>query len=285
MGPADPGPHGDLSFVSPGYFAALRIPVRAGRVFTDGDTLSTAGVAVIDDLLARQYWPGENPIGKHIRQGSPEWFTIVGVVGHVKASDLAGEDVKGRYYFSLFQRPIPLAQFVVRSSSDPARLANGIRAAIQAVDPAEPLSDVRAMSDTVAASLAPRRFVVSLLGVFAGLAMLMAALGLYGVIGYSVSRRTPEIGIRLALGAQPYEVMALVMRQGLRLAGMGAMLGLTASIAMSRVLRGQLFRVSPFDPLALAVATAALLAIAALATYIPARRAASVDPTVALRYE
>jgi ABC-type antimicrobial peptide transport system permease subunit len=139
---------------------------------------------------------------------------------------------------------MPLAQFVVRSPSDPGRLANGIRTAVQAVDTAEPLSDVRTMSDTVEASLAPRRFVVSLLGVFAGLALLMAALGLYGVIGYSVSRRTAEIGIRLALGAQPYEVMAPVMGQGLRLAGMGAALGLTASIAMSRLLRGQLFRVS-----------------------------------------
>jgi predicted permease len=283
--PGDPGPHGDLSFVSPGYFAALRIPVRAGRVFSDRDTLSTEGAAVIDDLLARQYWPGEDPIGKHIRQGREEWFTIVGVVGHVKASDLAGEDVKGRYYFSLLQRPVPLATFVVRSPSDPARLANGIRAAVQGVDPAEPVSDVRTMSDTVAASLAPRRFVVSLLGVFAGLALLMAALGLYGVIGYSVSRRTPEIGIRMALGAQPYEMMALVMRQGLRLAGMGAMLGIAASLAMSRVLEGQLFRVSPFDPPAFAVATAALLAIAALATYIPARRAARVDPAIALRDE
>jgi predicted permease len=282
--PGDPGPHGDLSFVTPGYFTSLRIPVRAGRVFTEQDTLSTTPVAVIDETLARQYWPGEDPIGKRIRQGR-EWATIVGIVGHVKASDLAGEDVKGRYYFSLFQRPIPLARFTIRSSADPARLANGIRAAVQAVDPAQPVSAVRTMSDMVAASLAPRRFVVTLLGIFAGVALLMAALGLYGVIGYSVAQRTPEIGIRIALGARPAEVLGLVMRQGLRLTVLGAVAGLAASLAMSAVLRGQLFHVSPFDPLTFVIAAGVLMAASALASYLPARRAARVDPTVALHYE
>jgi putative ABC transport system permease protein len=282
--PSDPGPHGDLSFVSPDYFTALRIPVRAGRVFTGQDSSSTMPVAVIDETLARQYWPGEDPVGKRIRQGR-DWATIVGVVGHVKAYDLSGEDVKGRYYFSLYQRPIPLARFAIRSSADPARLASGIRAAVQAVDPAQPVSAVRAMSDIVAASLAPRRFVVTLLGIFAGLALLMAALGLYGVIGYSVSQRTPEIGIRMALGARPAEVVGLVLKQGLRLTVIGAMAGLVGSLAMAAVLRGQLFHVSPFDPFTFLIAAAVLILASALASYLPALRAARVDPTVALRYE
>ncbi|HYK58351.1 MAG TPA: ABC transporter permease [Bryobacteraceae bacterium] len=283
--PGDPGPHGDLSFVTPGYFAALRIPVRAGRIFAEQDTLSTSPVAVIDETLARQYWPGEDPVGKRIRQGRQDWVTIVGVVGHVKASDLSGEDVKGRYYFSLYQRPIPLARFAIRSSLDPVRLASGIRTAVQAVDPAQPVSAVREMSDMVSASLAPRRFVVTLLEIFAGLALLMAALGLYGVIGYSVAQRTPEIGIRMALGARPGEVMGLVLRQGLRLTIIGAIAGLAASLAISAVLRGQLFHVSPFDPLTFIIAAAVLMGASALASYLPARRAARVDPTVALRYE
>jgi putative ABC transport system permease protein len=282
---SDPGPHGDLSFVSPDYFTALRISVRAGRVFTSQDTSSTMPVAVIDETLARQYWPGEDPVGKRIRQGRQEWVTIVGIVGHVKAYDLSGEDVKGRYYFSLYQRPIFLTRFVIRSSADPARLTAGIRAAVQAIDPAQPVSEVRAMSDTVAASLAPRRFVVTLLGVFAGLALLMAALGLYGVIGYSVSQRTPEIGIRMALGARPVEVVGLVLKQGLRLTMMGATAGLVGSLAMAAVLRGQLFHVSPFDPFTFLIAAAVLIAASALASYLPALRAARVDPTVALRYE
>ena len=283
--PGDPGPHGDLSFVTPGYFAALRIPVRAGRTFAEQDTLSTSPVAVIDETLARQYWPGEDAVGKRIRQGRQDWVTIVGVVGHVKASDLSGEDVKGRYYFSLYQRPIPLARFAIRSFLDPVRLTSGIRTAVQAVDPAQPVSAVREMSDMVSASLAPRRFVVTLLEIFAGLALLMAALGLYGVIGYSVAQRTPEIGIRMALGARPGEVMGLVLRQGLRLTIIGAIAGLAASLAISAVLRGQLFHVSPFDPLTFIIAAAVLMGASALASYLPARRAARVDPTVALRYE
>jgi ABC-type antimicrobial peptide transport system permease subunit len=141
------------------------------------------------------------------------------------------------------------------------------------------------MSDIVAASLAPRRFVVTLLGVFAGLALLMAALGLYGVIGYSVSQRTPEIGIRMALGARPAEVVGLVLKQGLRLTVIGATAGLVGSLAMAAVLRGQLFHVSPFDPFTFLIAAAVLIAASALASYLPALRAARVDPTVALRYE
>ena len=284
--PGDPGPHGDIAFVSPDYFTALKIPVRSGRVFTDQDHLNSAPVAVIDEALARQYWPNENPIGKHIRNGSrASWATIVGVVGHTKKSDLAGDLDKGKYYWPLFQQPIPLATFVARTQSDAAALGNTMREAVRAVSPAQAVSQIGTLSDMVSASLASRLFVVTLLGIFAALALLMAALGLYGVISYSVSQRTQEIGIRMALGAQAKQVLGLVIGQGLALAGIGAVIGLAASFAFSRILRNQLFHVSPFDPLTFAATAAILIAAALAASYFPARRATRVDPIDALRYE
>jgi predicted permease len=284
--PGDPGPHGDLGFVSPEYFSVLRIPLRQGRVFTDQDAQGTEPVAIIDDVLARQYWPNENPLGKHMRQGQQgPWRTVVGLVGHVKHFDLAADDVKGKYYFPAFQRPIPFATFLVRTPSDPARLSSAIRQAVQAVDPALPVSQMRSMEERVAESLASRRFIVTLLGAFSGIALLMAVLGLYGVISYSVAQRTQELGIRMALGAQRGEVLTMVIGQGVRLAGLGAIVGLGASAAIGSALRSQLFRVSPFDPLTLGATAAVLLGAALLASYIPARRATLVDPVEALRHE
>lgn len=284
--PGDPGPHGDIGYVSPDYYSAMKIPLKGGRVFTDIDQANTERVAVIDETLARQYWPNENPIGKHLRQGSRSpWATIVGVVGHVKTSDLAGDVVKGRYYYALFQQPTPFATFLVRSPSDPARFAGALRSAVQAVDPGEAVSNVKLLSDMVSASLGPRRFVVTLLGAFAIMALLMAVLGLYGVISYSVTQRTQEIGIRIALGANKGAVLGLIVGQGMQLAGIGAVIGLAASLAFSRVLRNLLFGVSVFDPLTFLVMAAILIAAALLASYIPAQRAMRVDPMEALRYE
>jgi predicted permease len=279
--PGDPGPHGDIGFVSPDYFAALKIPTRKGRIFTDQDRQNTELVALIDETLARQYWPNEDPIGKHIRWGRA-WRAVVGVVGHVKNADLGGEDVKGKYYFPLFQVAPPMARFVVRT---PSRLAAGIRGAVRSVDPTQPVSQVRLMSGMVNASLAPRRFVVTVLGVFAGMALLMAVIGLYGVISYAVTQRTQELGVRVALGAQPGEILRLVLGQGMRLAGAGAGIGLLVSLAASRLLRNELFHVSSFDPLTFALMASILIGAALLASYIPARRATRVDPSVALRYE
>jgi predicted permease len=251
--PGDPGPHGDIGAVSADYFAALKIPIRQGRVFTALDRAGTQPVAVIDDVLARQYWPGQNPVGQHIRRGrrSP-WATIVGVVGHVKHSDLAGEDVKGKYYFPLFQTPLPFMSFVMRTPSDPGRLATALRDAVRAVDPIEPVSQIRLMSNMVNNSLAPRRFVVTVLGVFATMALAMALIGLYGVISYAVTQRTQELGVRMALGAQPAEILRLVLGQGMKLAGIGASPACVVSLAMSRFLRGELFHVSAVDPLTFA---------------------------------
>jgi predicted permease len=283
--PGDPGPHGDVSYVSPDFFATLRISLRKGRLFTDGDRQDTAPVALIDEILARQYWPNEDPIGKHLRRGRAAWATIVGVVAHIKNADLGGEDVKGRYYFPLYQDPPPMATFLARTPSSPASLAAGIREAVRTVDPTQPVSRIRLLPEMVNASLAPRRFVVTVLGVFAGMALLMAVIGLYGVIGYAVTQRTQELGVRMALGAQPGEVLWLVLGQGMRLAAAGAAIGLVVSLIASGLLRNQLFRVSPFDPLTFALVAAVMIGAALLASYIPARRATRVDPMVALRYE
>ncbi|HUE22945.1 MAG TPA: ABC transporter permease [Bryobacteraceae bacterium] len=282
--PGDPGPHGDISWVSPDYFATLKIPIRRGRVFTDGDRQDTEAVALVDEALARQYWPNEDPIGRHIRWGRT-WHTIVGVVGHVKNADLGGEDVKGRYYFPIYQSPPPFMRFMVRTPSDPARLAAGIRGAVRTVDSTQPVSQVRLLPEMVNSSLAPRRFVVTVLSVFAGMALLMAVIGLYGVIGYAVTQRTQELGVRMALGAQGGEILRLVLGQGMRLAGAGAAIGLAVSLIASRLLRHELFHVSSFDPLTFTLMAAVLIGAALLASYIPARRATRVDPMVALRYE
>ena len=285
-GPGDPGPHGNVSFISPSYFATLKIAIREGRAFSDADRKDTLAVAVIDEILARQYWPNENPIGQHIRFGSNSpWAEIVGVVGHVKATDLAGADVKGTYYFPLFQSPQRSLTFLARTAADPPRLTAGIREAVRAVDSSQPVAEIRLLQDMVNSSLAPRRFVVTVLGVFAGMALLMAVLGLYGVISYAVTQRTQEMGVRIALGAQPREILGLVLGQGLRLACAGAGIGLAVSLIASRLLRNELFRVSSFDPLTFALMAAVLIGAALAASYVPARRATRVDPMVALRYD
>jgi len=284
--PGDPGPHGDIGSVSAQYFAALKIPIRQGRAFTDRDRTDTQPVAIVDEILARQYWPGENPVGRRIRRGSSApWATIVGVAGHVKHADLAGEDVKGKYYFSMFQMPMPYTTFLLRAPHDPARLSAALRDAVRAVDPTQPVAQIRLMSDMVNSSLAPRRFVVTVLGVFAAMALLMAVIGLYGVIGYAVTARTQELGVRMALGAQPAEILLMVLGQGMKLAGAGVAAGLVTSLAFARLLRSELFHVSAFDPLTFALMAAALVSAALLASYLPARRATRVDPMVALRYE
>jgi predicted permease len=286
--PGDPGPHGDIGLVTPGYFDLLRIPLKSGRAFTPQDQNNSTRVAMVDDTLAREYWPNEDPVGKHIRLDRSEpWATIVGVVGHTKNSDLAGDVVKGKFYLSTFQEPILFGSniFMARTESDPASLSAALAESVHAVDPTLAVSRLKLLSDMVAASLAPRRFVVMLLGIFAGLALLMAVIGLYGVISYSVTQRTQELGIRMALGAQTREVLGLVIGEGMQLAGIGAVVGLVISLAFNRLLKNQLFQVSAFDPLTFALTALVLIAAALLACYIPARRAIRVDPMDALRYE
>jgi predicted permease len=286
--PGDPGPHGDVALVGPGYFDILKIPIKKGRALNDLDQKNTARVAMVDETLARQYWPNQDAVGQHLRFGPPEqWATVIGVVGHTKKGDLAGDTVKGKFYLSLYQEPNPGAVpiFLAGIASNPAAATSIISDSVHAADPALAVSNTKLLSDMVSASLSPRRFVVSLLGIFAGLALLMAVIGLYGVISYSVTQRTQELGIRMALGAQTKEVLAIVIGEGLLLAGIGSGIGLAVSLVFNRALKSQLFQVSAFDPLTFVVTALILIAAALIACYIPARRATHVDPMEALRYE
>ena len=244
-------------------------------------------VVVIDENLAARYWPGQDPIGKRVRLGSSApWMTIVGVVGHVLHTSLAGETDKGTYYGCLYQRPIPGTSFVVRTPPGTAASAEAvIGGAVAGLDPTIPVQRAGRMTERIDESLGPRRFVVWLLVFFAAVALLMAALGLYGVISYSVTQRTQEIGVRMALGANRRSVVGLVLRQGAILALAGVVIGSAGSAALNRVLASQLFNVSPFDAGTFAVMIALLLATTTAATFIPAYTASRIDPLAALRYE
>ncbi len=287
-GPNDPGPHGNVRVISPGYFPTLRISMLMGRDFTAEDRAGTERVAVIDTTLARQYWPGKNPIGEHIsnddRVKGP-WYTIVGVVAHARASSLESDTNEGFYYFPTAQVPIPSASLVVRSSRSPGDLANELDAAVRSIDSSIPIYDTKTMEQRVNDSLTGRRFVVLLLSAFAGLALLLAALGLYGVISYSVRLRTRELGVRMALGAQRAKVLQLVLLQGMRLAAIGMVCGVVAALALGRVFSTLLFHIQMLDALPWISAVSLLLAVVLLATYLPARRAASIEPMQALRTE
>ncbi len=270
--PGDPGPHGNVRFVTPGYFTALGIPLREGRYFTDQDRKGTEPVVMIDENLVR-------------RGTRAPWAAIVGVVGHVKHSELVGDSDKGVYYYPIYQVPVPQTFFVVKTGGDPLGLSNAIREAVRSVDRSQPAHDLVSMEQRISSSLGPRRFAVQLLGLFAAIALLMAALGLYGVIAYTVTQRTQEIGVRMALGAQRQQVMGLVLGQALRLSAAGVLAGLVVASVLARLVASQLFEVSSFDPVTFAIMALGLMAVALLASYGPARRATRVDPMVALRYE
>jgi predicted permease len=283
-GPSDPGPHSMLNWITPGYFEALHIPLLNGRNFTAMDRLGTQPVVIIDENLARQYWPNQDPIGRRLRRDGT-WATIVGVAAHVMQSALAGDSGKGVCYYPMLQQPLQQAFLIVKTRTDPAKLASGIEGAVASVDSGQPVADLKTMEQYVAGSLGPQRIAASLLEIFSGLALFLAALGLYGVISYNAAQRTQEIGIRMALGAQRRQVWSMIIRQGLRLALAGVLAGAVAASILARLLRSQLFEVSAFDPATFALTSLILLAVALAACYIPARRATKVDPIVALRYE
>jgi predicted permease len=286
VAPNEPGPHGRSRVVSPGYFAALGIPRKSGRVFTDDDRLGTDRVVVVDENLAKQYWPGQDPIGRRILGGSSTpWATIVGVVGNVLHTNLAGESDKGTYYQCLYQRPMSGSGLVVRLRPGGEPSPAVIAAAVKAIDPTIPVQRAGTMLQRLDESLSARRFVVHLLIFFAGVALLMAALGLYGVISYSVLQRTQEIGVRMALGAGRRSVVGLVLQQGTALALVGIVAGGAASAGLNRLLASQLFGVSPFDPLTFAGMVVVLMLTAFAASFIPAYAASRIDPLTALRYE
>jgi len=240
---------------------------------------------VADEVLAQEYWPGEDPLGQQIILQGGLQSKIVGVVRHTKQTDLTADSEKGVLYYCLYQQPIPIATLVVQSDGNRALPASAIREAVNSVDPVQSIYDIKTMQERVTATLASRKFTVALLALFAGTAVFLAALGLYGVINYGVTQRTQEIGIRMALGAQRSQVLGLILRGGLRITLLGVALGWLAAFGIGRLLRNQLFGLSVFDPATFASTATILAAVALFATYVPARRATKLDPLEACRYE
>ncbi len=279
-----------MRLASGSYFRAMNIPLKRGRLFTERDDGTAPPVAIINETLARRHWPNEDPVGKRFATGlprdgsSPSWITVVGVVGDLRHMKL-NQEADAEVFWPYTQPPLGGMNIVVRTSSDAARFAPQLRAAVAGLDRDLPLSQVRNMEQVLANSIAPQRFSVWVLGVFAGLALALAAVGVYGVMSFSVTRRTREIGIRAALGAGRADVLKMVVGQAMALAGAGLALGLAGAFALTRLMRSMLYEVAPTDPLVFAGVAVTLAAVAALASYIPARRAARVDPLVALRYE
>jgi len=269
--------------VSPAYFYTLGIPVLKGRTFTDHDDEQAQKVAVVNEALARHLWPGEDPIGRQIPLFDNP-LSVVGVVGNSRHEGLS-QDVDGEIYVPYLQQLDPSMQLAVRTAAEPTTLVSAIRAQVLAVDPGEPIYRVSTMEQTLSESLAPRRFNMLLLGIFAGLALALATVGIYGVIAFSVTQRTHEIGIRMALGAERSRVLGLIVRQGLRLTLASVIIGLAGAWALTRFLTSFLFGVRATDLATFAVVSVVLVVVSILASYIPARRATKVDPMVALRYE
>jgi putative ABC transport system permease protein len=288
QGPTEPPPHGSIRLISPDYFATLRIPLLRGRDFTDSDRKTTEQVAIVDEVLARQFWPGQDPVGQHISLGDPNkgpWATIVGVVAHSRSNSLEADTAEGFYFLPIAQVPNLTASLIVRTSRPADSVTADLAAAVRAGDSSIPIYDVKTMEQRINESLLGRKFLVILLGVFAGLALLLAALGLYGVISFSVRLRTRELGVRMALGAQRSSVLRLVLVQGLRLALFGSVFGIVAALALGRVFSSMLFSVSVLHALPWIAAITLLVATVLLASYLPARRAASIEPMQALRTE
>jgi putative ABC transport system permease protein len=268
------------------YFQALRIPLAAGRFFSHADTATAPPVVIVNQTMARQYWANQNPIGSRIRFWSPAWVTVVGVAGDVRQAGVDSPPAP-ELYVPLTQNPSRALSMalVIRTSNDPAGLASVVRTELRSVDPEQPVSGIRTMDEVLTEYLAGRQFTMFLLVCFAVVAMLLAALGIYGVMAWTVRQRTREIGIRLALGASIANVFRVVMAQGMRLAGAGLSIGILGALALTRVLSSLLYGVSATDLFTFAAVSLVLAGVASLAIYLPARRATKVDPMVALRYE
>jgi predicted permease len=278
----------DLRTASTGYFETMKIPLIHGRFFTGQDTKESARVVIVDVNMARTYWPNVDPIGKRLKYGGADstapWMTVVGVVGSVKQYALE-TDSRVALYTPHLQNGAGSLSIAVRTTTDPLSLAAAVVREARALDPNLPLFDVKTMEQRLSESLARRRFAMLMLGLFAVIALLLASGGIYGVMSYTVAQRTSEIGIRVALGAQKRDVLRMIVRQGMSLAGIGIVLGLAAAIAATRLMLSLLFGVGAIDPLTF-IAIASLLALAALAAcWIPAWRATKVDPMIALRCE
>jgi putative ABC transport system permease protein len=283
----DKWPGGNYRCVSPDYFRTMNIPVVQGRGFNDRDLENAPRVAMINQALAALNFPNENPLGKRIsfgNNGEPIWWEIIGVVANVRSLELR-EEAAPEFYLSSLQDSFANMSVVVHTTVEPTSVAAAVRSAAAEVDKSAAVSDVKTMDHIVSAAVTQPRFNVFLLGLFGGIALLLSAAGIYGVTAYSVTQRTHEFGIRLALGAQVGDVLRMIIRQGMLLISAGIVVGLLASLALTRLLRTLLFGVSVTDPLTFVAITLLLGLVALVACYIPARRATKVDPLVALRYE
>lgn len=281
-------PHPDFHVISPDYFSAMGIPLKRGRPFDESDTPQAPGVVLISESLARRFWANGDAVGKSILMGRPapnnHALTVIGVVGDTKQYGL-GAATRWEVYLSYLQHPTENFRVVVRTAARPEDLTAAIKSEIHAVDPDVPISELETMRQVVSDSVGSRRVTMFLLGLFAALAIALAAVGIYGVISYSVGQRTHEFGIRMALGAERADVLRLVLGKGLRLAAFGVGTGLAGAFALTRFLSSLLFGVQPTDPIVFGGVALLLGVIALLASYIPARRATKVEPVVALRYE
>jgi putative ABC transport system permease protein len=274
-----------VRIVSPDYFRAMGVGLVEGRLFNEHDRKGEPETVIVNEALAERFWPNENPIGKRIGRGKGgPWRMVVGVIRDAKQFSTEKEPPISVYY--PFEQILARSMYlVVRTTTDPAQMATTITKEIQAYDPEMPVFDLSTMDERLYDSLSRRRFSMLLLGVFAVMASILAAIGIYGVIAYSVNQRTHEIGIRLALGAEPAQILRLVVRQALILVSIGIAIGLAGAFALTRIMASLLYGVSATDGFTFIITALLLGAVALIASYVPSRRAAKVDPCVALRCE
>jgi predicted permease len=282
---------GDWQWATPGYLETMGIPLLEGRAFDEGDRRDAQAVVMINEALARRYWGDESALGRAVlASGALDTAIVVGVVGNLRHNGITGE-VKGRYYVPHAQVHEGMAgsmrgmTLTIGTEDDPRRLVEPVRAEVRALDPSMPVSQVQTLDEVLSSALAQPRFAMVLLGAFAALALGLAVVGIYGVLAYSVSRRTGEIGIRLALGARADQVVGLVVRQGFGAALAGVVAGTAVAWYLSDLVSGMLYGVEPQDPITFATVPTLLLAVALVACWIPAGRATRVRPASALRHE
>jgi putative ABC transport system permease protein len=287
--PPDQSPDVIYRAIGPGYFTTMGIPLLRGRDFAEQDNLDANPVVVVSEKMAQRYWPNADPIGKRIKNGSTTseapWRTVIGVVKDVRQNDFVAQP-KMQMYFTYRQlKSLMPNALVVRTEVEPLTLATPVRNAIWAVDKDQTVANVDSMEHIVSEALARQRFSMLLLAIFAGLALVLAAVGIYGVMSYTVAQQTREIGIRMALGAQRTDVLKMTVKQGLKLVAVGVVIGVVAAFMLTRVMASLLFGISATDPVTFVSISLILGAVALAASYIPALRATKVDPMVALRYQ